>query len=196
MSESALVSALYLPPAEWFLALKSYKSLHLDPNELWIKQTLRNRTYILGANGIQCLSVPVKHNGGIPVPIKDIRISYSEPWVRVHKGAFFSAYNTSPFFEFFKDEFFAILDRKPEFLFDLNQALLHLIIKKARLNISIEPFDKDKQTTDLKYLGDRNLLISTLQKVPDYAQVFSYKWPFQPYLSVIDLISNTGKING
>lgn len=194
MGGIALVSSLYLPSAEWFLAVKHYERFHIDTSEIWKKQTLRNRTYILTANGIQGLSIPVIHNGGRAMMMKDIRISYSEPWVRVHKGALVSAYNSSPFFEYFRDELFEILERKPAFLVDLNNDTLELLIRKSKLNIQHCPDSLNMNHVDLKQLSDLEQQKSGIPPVSAYPQVFSYKTSFQPYLSAIDILSNTGVI--
>lgn len=194
MAGAAFVPALYLPPAELVRQWISVDEIFVDNSENWIKQTLRNRTYILSANGVQCLSVPVVHTGGKPTRLKDIRISYSEPWVRVHKGALFSAYNTSPYFEFFREDLFQELEKRPVFLWDLNYALMRLILNKARYPGVLSVSEINSQHTDYKTYNNYRELKNEMPAVNPYAQVFSYKLPFTPYLSVIDMLSNLGRI--
>ena len=121
--KSVLISSHYLPLREYLYLLLDADVIYVDENEVWQKQTLRNRTYLLGANGVQSLSIPVEHTGGVKTAIKDIKISYHQDWTRVHKGAIFSAYNTSAFFNYFKDDLFAIYDEQPTFLLDFNQKI-------------------------------------------------------------------------
>lgn len=189
-----LLPSVYLPLREFFSAFQDAEKIIIDTDESWQKQTLRNRTYILGANGVQCLTVPVEHTGGIRKLIKEIKISYSEPWIRVHKGALFSAYNTSPFFTFFKDELFAIYDAKPSFLIDLNEQIFRLLLNKLKLKIDISPLSNQTEFIDLKKLADIEDLKKQKHELPAYHQVFSYKQPFCPYLSVIDILSNKGRL--
>ena len=192
--DTAVVSALYLPPVELLRLWCTHQEILVDIEERWIKQTLRNRTYILGANGVQSLSVPVIHTGGLPVKMKDIRISYSQPWVRVHKGALFSAYNTSPYFEYFRDELFHELDKKPEFLIDLNLNLLQLLLKKGRYTGKTGLLSDQPYEIDYKQFSDNDNFISAVPPAASYPQVFSYKFPFIPHLSAIDCLSNLGRI--
>ncbi|MBL7924016.1 MAG: WbqC family protein [Bacteroidia bacterium] len=187
-----LISSLYLPLRELLFLIRDADQILVDEQEIWQKQSLRNRSYILGPNGVQCLTVPVEHGAGRKAPVSDIRISYRESWVRVHKGALFSAYNSSPFFEYFKDALFAIYDRKPTFLTDLNAAINHLLFAKLKLpapQVFKEP--APGPITDLRSFSDL-ARIQTLPPLAPYPQVFSYKSPFAPELSVLDLLSNKG----
>jgi hypothetical protein len=183
---------LYLPPVEWLHRLHQATVIYIDSNSVWRKQTLISRTRILSANGVQTLSVPVRHTGGKAIALKDIRISYHEAWVRVHKGAMFSAYNTSPFFDYFREELFQIIDRRPEFLVDLNLALLDLLLRKFKCKAPVEEFSNQHIDIELSAITNETELRDNLSPYPEYSQVFSYKHPYQPYLSAIDLLSNKG----
>lgn len=186
-----IIPSLYLPPGALLFYLKE-DEIFQDESENWQKQSLRNRTLILGANGPLTLSVPVIHPGRIGAKTRDIRISYAENWTRVHKGALFSAYNTSPFFSYFRDELFMIYDSKPVFLVDLNNALNSLLLKKLK----IPPFGRGdipgfEDCIDLRPHCTTNRLSNLIPPLPPYQQVFSYKMPFIPGLSCIDLLANT-----
>jgi len=193
--ESAIrLASCYLPPRELLWAVNQKKHCYIEINEPWQKQTLRNRTYILGPNGVQTLTVPVCHVGRAKAPMKDIRISYAEAWIRVHKGALFSAYNSSAFFEYFREELFGIYDSRPVFLVDLNEAL-HQFLRK-RLKLSYEPgeLSNPEETEDGRPLAELEVLRATLPPGPAYSQVFGYKFPFTPYLSAIDVLSVQGHL--
>lgn len=190
--KTVLLPSLYLPPAEIFRQLVDADELVIAEDECWEKQTLRSRCQVLGANGIQTLSIPVQHTGGIRKPVKDITISYNEAWVRVHKGAIFSAYNTSSFFTYFREELFDIYDKKPKYLVDFNRDLLHFVLRKLKLKIKINALNNNNQLIDLVEFTNLNKIQSDLPPIHPYPQVFSYKMPFQPTLSVIDLLSNKG----
>jgi hypothetical protein len=190
--KTVILPSLYLPPAEIFLQMKDADELIIAEDDLWEKQTLRSRCQILGANGVQTLSIPVKHTGGVRKPVKDITISYSEAWVRIHKGAIFSAYNTSSFFTYFREDLFAIYDQQPKFLVDFNRQLLQLVLRKLKLNIKINTLSDNTNTIDLKEYTYLEKVKSQLAPIPPYPQVFSYKTPFQPTLSILDLLSNKG----
>jgi hypothetical protein len=144
---------------------------------------------------VQCLSVPVnaKHNYSHTA---EVRIDYSQPWIRVHKGALEAAYNTAPFFEFIKDDIWDIYDRKPELLIDLNRDFLVLLLKKLKLptkvsgGLSIENNEHDfRKLSDNHGYEPHQLPVESFK---NYNQVFNYKHPFVPNLSGIDFLANMG----
>ncbi len=192
--KSVLISSHYLPLREYLSLMMEADIIYVDENEVWQKQTLRNRTYLLGANGVQSLSIPVEHTGGVKSAIKDIRISYQQPWTRVHKGAIFSAYNTSAFFNYFKDDLFAIYDEQPTHLLDFNQKLVLFLLKKLKFKGRVEtyheqPVDVDfRQLDSLKSIQEKNIVLEK------YNQVFEYKFEFSPHLSVLDVLANSGRL--
>ncbi len=194
VKKRVLISSHYLPLREYLSLLLEADVIYVDENEVWKKQTLRNRTYLLGANGVQALFIPVVHTGGIKTAIKDMQISYDQEWTRVHKGAIFSAYNTSAFFNYFKDDLFDLYDQRPTHLLDFNQKLLKFLLKKLKFKGRIEsyldqPVDADLRKLDsLKSIQEKNI---DLEK---YNQVFGYKFEFTPHLSALDVLSNVGRL--
>jgi hypothetical protein len=171
----------------------------VDHLEFWKKKTVRNRCHILSPNGIQCLSVPVnaKHNSMV---ISDVKIDYSQPWIRVHKGALEAAYNTAPFFEFIKDDIWNIYDRQPKLLIDLNRDFLALFLKKLKLSVKIsEVAASENNIHDYRKLSDNHGYEPTIlpfDSFQNYNQVFNYKHPFVPNLSGLDFIANMGSFVG
>jgi len=189
-----LVSSQYLPLREYMSLFLEADIIYVDGNEIWKKQTLRNRTCILSANGVQTLSIPVIHTGGVKTAIKEIQISYDQDWIRVHKGAIFSAYNTSAFFSYFKDELFTIYDQNPTHLLDFNQKILQFLLKKLKFKGRLEIYaDQDvdidyRQLDSLKSIQENNIILEK------YNQVFGYKFEFATRLSVLDVLANLGRI--
>lgn len=192
---SAIVCTSYLPSIECLKLLSSFNEVQIDSSEKWKKKTVRNRCYILSPNGIQCLSVPVnaRHNSSL---VASVTIDYSQPWIRVHKGALEAAYNTAPFFEFIKDDIWSIYDRQPELLIDLNRDFLALFLKKLKLSVKIsEVLASENKIHDFRKLSDNHghepLQLPT-DSFKKYNQVFNYKYPFMPNLSSIDFLANMG----
>ena len=71
------------------------------------------------------LNVPVVHeNGTFSLPIKEIRVDYSTPWVLRTERAIESAYSSSPFFIYYCDALFDILDSHPATLWELNRRIV------------------------------------------------------------------------
>jgi len=189
-----LISSHYLPLREYISLFLEADVIYVDGSEIWKKQSLRNRTCILSANGVQSLSIPVVHTGGEKTAIKDIQISYDQDWTRVHKGAIFSAYNTSAFFSFFKEDLFAIYDQKPTHLLDFNLKILLFLLKKLKFKGRVETYNEQnvfidfRQLDSLKSIQEKNIVLEK------YNQVFGYKFEFTSHLSVLDVLANLGRI--
>jgi len=193
-----LLSTAYLPPIQYFSKLKKYKEVSIEYHEHFPKQTYRSRCHIYGANGILKLSVPIIHSGE-RTSIKDINISYSDNWQKLHWKSIESAYRCSPYFEFYEREFAPFYsDKKFETLIDLNNGLTQLILRLLKIDARVTPTNEYfKEITD--GIDLRNVISP---KVPfntdrdfvsqQYIQVFGNKHGFIPNLSVVDLLFNEG----
>lgn len=193
----AIFSTAYLPPVEYISALIKFPSAEIEQWENFQKQTIRNRCHILGANGIQTLHIPVLHEKKIKIFTRDLKICYSEPWQRIHWIALESAYNKSPFFEYYKDDFRKIIFSNKIFLLDLNTELLGLILKIIQIEIKINfttTFEKSYPENDFRFLSDYKKVLTTRPEIQNhsYPQVFSYKFGYTSGLSSVDLIFNKG----
>ncbi|EFK96299.1 WbqC-like protein family, partial [sediment metagenome] len=111
-----LVSTAYLPPVAYFSMLFYADEVLIENKENYVKQTYRNRCYILSANGPQLLSVPVLLGSFHKTNIKDIRIDYTKRWQQVHLRAMTSSYRSSPYFEYYFDRIEKIISTNHEFI--------------------------------------------------------------------------------
>jgi hypothetical protein len=192
-----ILSTAYLPPVEYFAILKNSSVVLIENHENYIRQSYRNRCVIAGPNGSHSLIVPVLHGKNPKSPVPEIEIDYSKRWIPVHIGAIEAAYSNSPFFEFYSDSIFAVLNKRHRFLLDLNNELLKELTLMLQIDKEIritESFIKPKS-----FSGDYRFLFSPKVKscnafnpYPPYLQVFSGKNGFIPGLSIIDLIFNIG----
>jgi hypothetical protein len=193
MPGEILLSTAYFPPAEYFSLIKNADTVFIEQKENYIKQTYRNRCKILASNGILSLSVPVMKGDRLKTQVKDIEIDYSKRWQQVHLRALTSAYNRSPYFQFYFENVERILLKKNKFLLDLNDELLHkclelLNIDKCTLHTSV--FSPDTgQANDFRYRMSPKMA-SGFNSRP-YIQVFSNN-VFIAGLSILDLIFNMG----
>ena len=189
-----LLSTAFCPPVEYFAVLAGYSSVFIDSVELYNKQSWRNRCRILSANGPLDLMVPVVHSSGRK--IKGIRIEYTTPWVAKFERAVASAYDSSPFFEFYRDEFFAILDSHPETLWELNWQIIEWLCAKMGLAVPSEGFPSaDGTALDLRnaiHPKRPNTVLRDLGLERPYWQVFAERFGFTPGLSVLDILFNEG----
>ncbi|WPP48693.1 WbqC family protein [Catalinimonas niigatensis] len=122
-ADTVLIELHYLPSIAYFIHLQPFRKIILEVNENYTKQTYRNRCYILTANKVQALSIPVSKDGN-KTKLKEISLDYTQRWQNNHWRAIQSAYGKTPFFDFFADYFHDILYRKYKFLIDLNVDLL------------------------------------------------------------------------
>ncbi len=196
--QSVLTTA-YFPPVEYFFAIAGSGKVLIEQYEVYQKQSYRNRCYICSAAGREALSIPVRKESYQKVPIRDVRIEYRKPWLQHHKRAILSAYNSSPFFEYYVDDLFPILDRKETFLFDLNLLLLERCLELTGIKAEIEftsEYHKEYSEGDFrtiiqpKYRGEN--LLATYKKEKTWTQVFSDRFGFIGNLSILDLLSNEG----
>src|SRR5688500_13554879 len=97
---SVVLSTAYWPNLPYFYYLLNSEKVFVEHHEHYHKQSFRNRTKILTANGVLELSIPVvkKYDKEI---INTIEISYAEAWQIKHWRAISSSYKNSPYFEFF-----------------------------------------------------------------------------------------------
>ena len=137
MSARILISTAYLPPVEYFSLIHNADEVLVEREENYLKQTYRNRCYLLSANGRQTLTVPVYLGSVHKTALKDIRIDYSKRWQQVHLRAMCTSYRASPFFEFYIEEIERIILKNHEFLIDLNTGLTESILKILGIKTSI-----------------------------------------------------------
>lgn len=157
----------------------------MEACESYQKQSYRNRCRILTSGGVQDLNFPIVH--GQSRLITEIRVDYSTPWVTKTKKAISTAYDNSPFFEYYQDPLFAILDSHPEKLWDLNMRLIEFFMGKIGLNTRIE-LTTDLQTPSLDIHPKRESEF----RCPEYWQVFRDRFGFVNNLSIMDLLFNEG----
>ena len=104
-----------------------YPEVRIETAENYVKQTYRNRCSIAAANGPLSLSIPIVKPDTLKCQTKDIRISDHGNWRHLHWNALVSAYNMSPFFEYYADDFAPFYEKKYEFLLDFNEELRRLV---------------------------------------------------------------------
>lgn len=199
MNNKLLLSTAFFPPVLYFKLLVENRGGKIEKYENYSKQSYRNRCAICGANGLQYLSVPVKKSNELKIKISDVEIDYSTEWQKNHYKSIESAYRSSPFFEFYIDDFRFVFEEKTKFLFDLNQKILNTCIRTMELDVEIScstdfiqviennPLDRRFDLHPKKPINNKEL-----RSLKPYKQVFDDKFGFLPNLSVLDLIFNLG----
>ena len=167
----------------------------IDIHEHYIKQDIRNRYYIYSANGKLMLSVPVIKTNGNHTQTKDICISYAQAWQNLHNRALCSAYNHSPFFEYYIDDFRTFFEERHGNLIEMNQKMLNILIKLIGIKTKpayTQAFQKEHDNmSDFRIY---NFINPSVRKeiFPRYIQVFEPKYQFIGNLSILDVLFNLG----
>ena len=209
-----ILSTAYLPPIEYFQKIVSSPGIFIEKHEHFVKQTYRNRCHILGANGLQVLSIPLV-NTHEKTPMCEKRISYAEKWQKLHWRSIRSAYANSPYFIYYEDALHPFYEKQFEFLFDYNTELLQVILKLMKIKVEmkfteiyippqashpklvsgsdmgmLKQVQHDEQSDFREILSPKNEI--EVSNFKPYSQVFIEKHSFIPNLSIIDLLFNKG----
>ena len=200
MMQPVYISTTYLGPVQQYCKLFQYPEVHLETAENYLKQTFRNRCTIAAPDGELALSIPTVKPSTLKCPMRDIRISDHGNWRHLHWNAIESAYNHTPFFEYYKDDFRPFYEQKYEFLADFNEELCHLVCSL----IDLQP-DMTRTTgyrtefapheTDFRERihPKKDFALEDTEFSPQpYYQVFQERLGFLPNLSIIDLLFNMG----
>jgi hypothetical protein len=184
-----LLSTAYFGPISYYAILLQHPDCSIEMHEHFVKQSIRNRCDIYGANGKLQLTIPKQRKGSSKTIIKEIQISYKQDWQKQHWTAIQSAYNSSPYFEYYKDEFLPFFEEQEEYLVNFNDKLQVVILKFLQEEKDI------KTTTEYLHKGDFTDLRNhtwNLEKQERYDQVFMEKHGFIANLSILDLLFNLG----
>lgn len=194
----SVLSTAYWPNLHYFYYVVNGSSVTIDLHEHYEKQSYRNRSRILSANGVLDLSIPIEHPGKA-CSLKDVKMSKGS-WKSQHFSALQSAYGKAPYFDFFADDIKALYDRDFETLSAFNTAQLKFILKALRLKTQVqfsESYVTRERAIDLRYLihpkrdfRQDTEVVQLLQK--PYYQGFSERFGFCPNLSILDLLFNKG----
>ena len=183
-----IIVPAYLPPVSFFKKIINLKTLYFSISTNYQKQTYRNRCIICTPNGIQNLIIPIKHNQNNKSYNKT-EIYNQLNWQKNHWKAIKSAYNSSPFFEYYLDDFDLFYKKEYKLLYNFNYDIFLQILKCIELNINVRKTNKIVNYIDLKKILDPK---KDRENYNNYSQVFIKKNGFHSDLSIIDLIFNLG----
>jgi hypothetical protein len=185
------------------------------------KNGWRNRNRIKTRNGVIWLTIPVLHRGNVneSIAIKDIRIDWSKDWARKHWMSIQQSCSKAPFFDRYAPGLEPFFMSKYEFLADFT---IDLTIHLARLlgiehtrflrssSLQANGMKTDRLVDILQkvaadhyisgpaardYLEEDKLAAAGISlewmvyDYPEYPQLYP---PFDPQLSILDLLFNTG----
>ncbi len=191
--QTLFIESQYLPCIQYIVYLCSFDKVVIPSNDIYIKQTYRNRCRINGANHIENLIIPIKKIPGTKPLTCQVGIDYEQKWLKNHVRAIQSAYGKAPFYEYYSDDILEVFHKKPIYLHDLNRRLLTKCLEILELNVKIEypgiidETQKNEVYNALNHINPKNICNQDpLFRSIDYFQVFGNN--FADNLSIIDLI--------
>ena len=187
-----LIELHFLPSIEYFCAIQKFDNIVLEKNENFVKQSYRNRTYILSSNGPLRLTIPLVayHQ---KVLIREVEIDYTTRWQTSMWRTLESAYAKSPFFEHYSVDLRKILFNGQTNLFEMNKSFLSMCLKWLKWEKAISEsvtYEKNipESVTDMRSLisAKKDFSRREIYNPQIYHQVFGNN--FAPNLSLLDLV--------
>ncbi|WP_312825185.1 WbqC family protein [Epilithonimonas sp.] len=190
--KKVLLPIFYLPPVSWFsVFLNEENEVDFEQFENFPKQTYRNRASIYGANGKLALIIPIKHTG--KREIKDIEVSFAEDWQKLHWKSIKTAYQSTPYFEYYEDKLKKIYAEQIVSLKEFNLKALGIILDilktEKKYELTKEYFKKPEAEDYREKFSAKSESASEFE---EYYQSFSDKNGFIKDLSILDLLCNIG----
>lgn len=189
----ALFIPTYFSPISQYTSIVNSNNITFEIEENYQKQSYRNRCYILGANGKQLLNIPISHTNKSfgKLKLKEVLIEDSN-WQRQHYKSLTTAYNHSPFFEFYKDDLQYIFKKKYKYLLDINIDSFHFINEALDLSKEYDISKKYNDKVDDDYRHHADVKNTDKTKCIPYIQMFQNRNDFLKNLSILDLLFMEG----
>lgn len=183
----------YCPSIAYMAELREHENVGLYVGSNYQKQTYRNRCKIHGANGVLQLSIPIVHQkNGSKQKDGQVQIFQESRWKKEHWKSIEAAYRSSPYFEFYEDEFAPFFQSSTLGLMEFNSAIIQQLLDVLEWNKTLIIVD----TLTEEHSYSENLLNAKKEnkpnQFPSYTQVFENKNGFLPNLSILDLLFNLG----
>lgn len=186
-----LLPTAFIPNIHYVSMLLS-KECGIYIGEQYQKQSYRNRTDLLSANGVVSVSIPIQKIGYPSPPTSSVQISMHDNWQHRLEHLLISNYTNSPYwFHYSPDILELIHEASKGSLVEYNHKWLGMICRAW--NITLPELVLERSEHDL-FLPE--VISPEYQKdlpVPKrYWQVFEQKFGFTPFLSCLDLLLNLG----
>lgn len=189
-----LIESHFFPSVEYFCLLQNYDDIQLEGHEHYVKQSFRNRCYILSVHGKQRLTLPLTAKRG-KVVVSQVEVDYATRWQANLWRTLQSAYANSPYFEHYADDVHRVLHAGERKLLYLNQEILSMcltwlgwskkISRTTEFGPAVASDDFRNQLSDRVDFSNRTILLPQ-----PYQQVFGNT--FVPNLSILDLVCCVG----
>ncbi len=206
----------YIPWLGYFDKIAQSDQFVFLDNVQYKEREFQNRNKIRTKDGSIWLTVPVISKGEGRQKISEVKIDNGTAWQRKHLGSLKTSYSSAAYFKEYYPFFEELLSREWVYLKDLNIETIRFSLKELTISTPIS-FESDlgitssrteriidickklKADTYLSGSGGKDYLNEALFaqnniklvyqdfKHPQYKQCYV---PFEPYMSIIDLLFN------
>ena len=192
-----VLSSVYAGNLMYYSVLSKSSQVYIDGFENFHKQSYRNRCVISSPNGPLKLIIPIiRISKNI---VKDVKIDNHQNWRKIHWKSLESSYRSSPYFEFYEDEFKPLyLEKKIEYLLDFNQQINLVLLRCLNMDTEVifsdSYIEKGGKVNDFRDIIHPSSVPTETVKKMKYSQVFQESQDFIYNLSVFDLLFNQGPL--
>ncbi len=195
--DTILIETMCLPPIPVMRAIVRHSTLLVEAQEHYQKRSFRNRIHLNGPQGRVSFSIPLSSGKNAQQPIRDVRISYDDPWHKILIKQITSNYGSAPYYEYLIDDLYPLLEQRWDYLWDFNLALLHWVNEQLSSPVAIKATERyirdyNDTLTDHRATYQLGKNGSTTLEPIRYEQVFSEDHGFVTDLSILDLLMCCG----
>jgi len=213
-----IIQSNFLPWRGYFDFIREVDLFVLEDDLQYTKGDWRNRNRIKSPRGSEWITVPVSYKHTTQL-IQDTPIDYSQPGAQKMLNRIRESYRNAPYFQPYFSELSELLNQRVAYISNLNISLIrwacrHLEIKTplqfskdyyphgTKTERVIDILRKVGATVYLSGPAGRNYILPELfeqagiqleykqYNYPEYEQLYP---PFDPYVTILDLLFMTGK---
>lgn len=191
-----LIQPAYCGPIIQYAAMAQAEAVVFEVFDNYQKQSYRNRMRIATSTGLLTLTIPILHRADSSKGhqlTQEVQIENQFKWQRNHWRSLKTAYQTSPYFEYYEDEFEPLYHQKWERLSDFHEACRVVILEALQLEVpttTSSEYYRTPEQLDLRHLI--NCKREPDYPLPPYQQLFGDKHGYLKNLSILDLLFNEG----
>lgn len=189
-----ILPSAYFPPISYFAYLTSPKvtKVTMEAKEHFVKQSIRSRCIVSDPHGRLTLFVPKEKTGNRAV-MDQVRTVEEAHWRRSHWRSIADSYRSSPYFEYYEDDFEPFFKEQEDHIFQVGQRSMQLVCQLLKIPFEVSITDaywEGGDALDLRnaWNNQEYRSLSPVRELPRYIQVFSDRNPFLPDLSILDLL--------
>ncbi len=186
----------YCNPIIQYAAIAQADTIYFEAMDSFQKQSYRTRMNIATSTGVLTLIIPIKHRKDKTKRQMTFEVSLENKfhWQRDHWRSLKIAYQTSPYFEYFEDDFEPLYHKEYDKLIDFNLDCQRIILESLQLEIN-PTFTEEyfKSPSDQK--DYRHLIVAKREPdypLPKYHQLFNENHGYLKNLTILDLLFNLG----